>query len=72
MSGLLLCNTCNTPVGCGLDAKAEVYYNCKYCTKNPVKIAESLPLLQSARRRAIKYPSRADEENTPTNNAKYT
>ena len=72
MSGLLLCNTYNTPVVCVLDAKAAVYYNCKYCTKNPVKITESLPLLQSARRREIKYPSRADEANKSTNKARYT
>ena len=72
MSGILLCNTCNTPFGCGLDAKASVYYNCKYCTKIPVKITESLPLLQSARQRSIKYPSRYDEANTSTNKSRYT
>ena len=72
LSGCLLCNICNTPVGCGQDAKATVFYNCTYCTKNPCKLTECLPLLQVARRNAQQYPSVADNPNIDMNVAKYT
>ena len=72
MSGCLLCNTCNTPVGCGQDAKAAVFYNCSYCTKNICKLTECLPLLQIARRNALQYPSVAENAHTDANIAKYT
>ena len=49
------CNTCNKVVGGAADAKAQVYYTCQYCTKNPVNLQESLPLLQTARALATKY-----------------
>ena len=48
-------NTCNKVVGGAADAKAQVYYTCQYCTKNPVNLQESLPLLQTARALATKY-----------------
>lgn len=51
----LRCNTCNKVVGGAADAKAQVYYTCQYCTKNPVNLQESLPLLQTARALATKY-----------------
>ena len=35
LTGCLQCNTCTTPVGCGQDAKAAVFYNTSYCTKTP-------------------------------------
>ena len=59
LTGCLKCNTCITPVGCGQDAKAAVFFNTSYCTKNPCKLTECLPLLQIARRNAQKYPAGA-------------
>ena len=72
LTGCLQCNTCTTPVGCGQDAKAAVFYNTSYCTKNPCKLTECLPLLQIARRNAQKYPSGAINSESDIDIAKYT
>ena len=72
LTGCLQCNTCTTPVGCGQDAKAAVFYNTSYCTKNPCKLTECLPLLQIARRNAQKYPSGAINSESDIDVAKYT
>ena len=72
LSGCVRCNTCNMPVGGACEAKAQVYYHCKYCTKNPVKLKEALPLLQTARSHAMKYTSEAADHDTPEGHAKYT
>ena len=41
-------------------------------TKNPVKLKESLPLLQISRQHALKFKSNADDEGTAEREAKYT
>ena len=51
---LMLCNTAILPVGNAQDAtKANLYYNAKYLSKNPVELTECLPLLLAARRLAL-------------------
>ena len=34
--------------GSGLDAKSALYYNTSYLSKNPVSLADALPLFQNA------------------------
>lgn len=72
LTGTLCCNTCTTPVGCGQDAKAAVFYNSDYVSKNPCKLTESLPLLQTARQQAKKFPSIADDSETRMGKARFT
>ena len=43
-------------VGGAEEAKAQVYYTCEYCTKYPINLQESLPLLRTARALATRVP----------------
>ena len=72
MSGFLGCNTANLKTGTAQDAKAALYYQVKYLSKNPCELVESLTLLLAAQKIvACHGGSVADDAGSPERQAKY-
>ena len=71
---LCVCVRCNTAVlalGGAKDGVAAAHYNCKYCTKGPVDLQESVPMVHAARAATLRDPSRADDVGTAARSAQH-
>lgn len=65
------CNTNISVLGGGKDAQNATQYLVKYLSKNPAELIESVPLLHTARKMAMRYGSVADDADTPERDAKF-
>ena len=71
---LCVCVRCNTAVlalGGAKDGVAATHYSCKYCTKGPVDLQESVPMVHAARAAILRHPSRADDVGTGMRSAQH-
>ena len=60
-AGLLNCNTAWLKLATAQDAKVALFYQCKYITKNPAELIESISILVNCKRLAVKYGSSAED-----------
>jgi hypothetical protein len=71
ISASIGCNTCLEPLGSREQAKAAVFYQLKYITKQLTEITNTLSVLYQSKKLVNKYPSKADDSGTPERNAAY-
>jgi len=71
VNAALGCNVCAYPLGCMEQAKAVVYYLIDYIVKDPLELQAAVALIEKARKRAIQYPSTADDKGTPVREGMY-
>lgn len=71
LSGCLGCNTAPYLLGASEGAKAAMFYMIKYVTKDSVELRSCLSLLVDAKRHIDRYPSVAEDRDTPDRTTKH-